>query len=526
MAMDMALKNKRFSFFVLLVTSAPTLAGEWTFEPNISVTETYTNNVTLSQSQHIGSFVTQTGIGLQSKFNSKMAEFSLNANGTYASYSHDHQLDDDYRTLNAQGNLALWTNGPAIFMNSSISNISRNSANNSLADLVSGDTVESHNNEFGISYGVDNSLFVLETKASYLNRRSDDNIGENDGYRLALQTRNGTAARHWLWQFSGNYSELSNGEFDGKLYNMEAILGVISSVGVSPFLRLFDEDSTGNISGQRNTGSASWGPGLRWRIASHFYVDLSYNYPKDKTKNDNYFASALSWQPSARTSLTAKYSKRFFGDSYDVKFSHQLKRLTNSISYSETIQAFDRNNYQQINLGNFWCPLDIDVNTDLASCFVNNDQVIDFDNFQLVSILQQQLVEGNEFSLNRTLSWQSDLKLARTSFSLSVNKNKRESLTTNRIEDTESISLNISRKISAKSDIALKLYYQHRVFDQEQSQGIGQDDFYRTVAASYQRKLAKSLAMDFSINYLDRNSSQIERTYQETRALINITKDF
>jgi len=532
MAMDMARKpNKRFytrPFFsaIAFLMALPIMAGEWTFDPKITLDETYSDNVELNQNNSIGSFVNRMTLGINSQFKSRLAEFSFTSSNTYAAYSHNHNLDDSFKTLNTNARYSLWADGLAITGSATIANQSKNGANNSLADIVSGDTVETKSYQAGLEYNITNSRFSVESSWQYQIRKAADGIGDSNGYMSSINARNGNAARNFLWQFNGNYTERHNNNLTGRIHSVEALAGMITAFGISPFVRFFNEDSTGNFGTNRNTSTSSWGPGLRWRVTSHFYIDLSYNYVGDKTKSDNYIATAISWQPSTRTTLEASYNKRFFGDSYNATFQHKIKRLINSLSYTETVQAFDRNSFKQVSLGDFWCPNSADLSIDVSSCFVDSNTNIDFDNFQLVTVLDQVLVQGNEFSLNKILAWQSSLNLSRTTFELTINNTKRESLTTNRIEKNISGNISASRKISGKSDLKLAFNFRHQQFDQSNIEGNGQEDYYRSISTTYSRKFASSLSSNISVQYLDRNSSQNSRTYNETRAIINITKEF
>ncbi len=526
MAMDMAKKpNKKVILFSLLFMQFGH-AGEWRFDPSITLDGTYTDNVTLTKNNKIGSFVSQTALGLTSEFKSRIVEFSFDGSNTYVTYSNDHNLDDYFTKLNTDLRYNLWTNGPAFVTSANIDNRSRNGANNSLADLVSADTVEVRNYQAGFEYQINNSDFTIDSLISYQIREADDNIGNSTGYAAMFNGNNGLSARYWLWQINSEYSERKNNSLTGQIYRVEALTGIITSLGFSPFIRLFDENSTGSISGNRNTSYASWGPGFRWRTSSHFYIDLSYNYVDDKTKSDNYVAAQISWQPSARTSLEASYSKRFFGDSYALDFTHKLRRLTNSISYTEKVEAFDRNSYQQVILGNFWCPINANLTNDISACFLGSGDNIDFNNYQLVTLSDQELIEGNEFSLNKILRWQSELKLARTTFSFIARNFKRESLTTDRIEKNLTSTFSISRRISGKSDLKIALNFTRRSFDSNNIATNGQKDYYRTISSTYTRKLASSLSSNFSLRYLDRNSTIAFRTYTEARIVFNLKKEF
>lgn len=527
MGMVTALKpNKHFWLFSLSLFLSPVFAGEWTFDPSISTNETYTDNVKLNKNNPISSYVNQTTLGIDSTFKSRKFEFSLQNENIYASYSHDHSIDKGFRTLTTKARYNLWTSGPAIIGSVTIANRSRNAANNGLADLVSGNTVETRTYQTGIEYNLTNSHYKLASSLLYNKLNAGDSIGNRHGYAAVIKANNGTVSHLLLWQFNGRYVEQKNNGFSGRIRNIEALAGVITPVYFSPFIRWFNEDSTGNIAGNQNLGTSSWGPGVRWRLSSHFYVDLSYNYVADKSKSSNYVATAINWQPSSRTTLEASYNKRFFGNSYHLKFEHKIRRLTNNISYDEKVQAFDRNSYKRVNLGNFWCPIGADISTDVTSCFVRDQSNIDVNNYRLVSIFDQVLVPGNEFSLNKTLSWRTTLTLARTIFSFRANSLKRESLTTNRVEKSFNSSVSASRKISGKSDLKLTFNFRRQQFDTSNIDGVGQSDYYKILTTTYTRKLSKKLSSNFSVQYLHRHSSVNALTYNETRAIITVKKEF
>ena len=220
-------------------------------------------------------------------------------------------------------------------------------------------------------------------------------------------------------------------------------------------------------------------------------IDLSYNYVRNNTQaSDDYMAVDIDWQPSARTILKGSYSKRFFGDSYELDFSHRTKRLTNTISYDETIEVFDRNNYQ------------------------NSPEE------------SPELVESNEYSLNKRFSWQSQLALARTTFILDVSNRERKSLSSGLVDDYINARFSVNRRMSSRSNVAVYIDYSNNIFDKDNPNGPRQDDTYKTLSTTYNKSLASSLNAFFTLQYLDRQSTFERFTYNEARVSINLTKDF
>jgi len=530
--MAMATVKNRLSqvaVFLSLAITGSVYAGDWNFTPNIKIDETYTDNIELSISNPISSYVTQTIVGLNTEYTSRIANFTLSGTKSYAMYSHDSKLNDTFNTLNASGSFSLWTDGLTIVGSTGIANISRNSATNSLANLVSGDTIESKNNSAGIQYNINNLNYSLNTSVMYSTAKTEDSIGENDGFSAQLNSASGNNARNVFWKISSNYSkreQVFSGETrDGEQYTIDATLGMITSFNLNPFIRLYDEDVKGSITNQNQQNTSSWGTGIRWLAASHFIVDLSYNFVGDDTVSDDYIAATIDWEPSARTSLIAGYSQRFFGESYNLDFKHKTKRITNSVSYNESLQAFDRNSFQRNDLGAFWCPIE-NFTGEISQCLPQDEPPVDIENYQLIGFSELELISNTEFSLYKRFTWSSKLQLSRTSFAINISAYRREGLESNIIDDNLSAGLVIERKVSAKSTFSLSGNFRYSIFDKENPEGSRQEDYYRTITASYKRKLASSLSSNFSIVHVNRGSNVERYSYEELRAIINITKEF
>ena len=188
--------------------------------------------------------------------------------------------------------------------------------------------------------------------------------------------------------------------------------------------------------------------------------------------------------------MTIGYSQRFFGDSYNLAFKHKTKRLTNSITYDESLSVFDRNSYQEA----------------------------------APDVLE--LIESDEFSLNKRLAWSSQLQLSRTSFNVSASTNERKSLATNVVDDTLDASISVTRTISPKSSLSLSAAFNYKAYDKDNPLGSRQEDYYRTISTNFTRNLASSLSCNFTVKHVNRDSTIDQFSYNELRATINITKEF
>jgi hypothetical protein len=536
-AMGMAHKTKLSAVCVALICSNFANAGDWQFDPSINIDETYSDNVRLTANNEQSSLVTQAGLSLESTYKAQQAEFNFSSESIYALYSHDHELDNDYHTVSSDLRVQLWSNGIVVYAGLDISNQSRNDSRNALADIVSADTVQVENYTGGLEYNINNSDFSINSSIGYQQTNSADNIGNREGVIAQLNSVNGTNARYVFWELEHSYQELKNNNQQGKQSQSEVKIGLITDLGLNPFIRYYDEDNSGDLNNtNRSIESNSYGLGVRWLITPRLGLNASYNQPighnldLDGDEQKPYVNASIQWQPSPRTKLEANISERFYGTSYGLDFTHRNKRLTNTISYVEDVQTFTRNNFVSNIVGFYFCPSS-NV-TSLADCIIQDEGTIFPDNpndlnnpgFQIFPIQDFTLVEDNVFSLNKTLSWSSTLALPRTTINFSANVQNRKNLESLNEDEQSTTSLNIKRKVSGRSSISLDLSYTETNFL------IGTEferiDRYRGYQINYEKSLNSALSFDLALSYLNRTSDNALFNYEEGRVSAKITKGF
>lgn len=528
MAMDMVRIKSLSVLSLLCLLPQISSAGEWQFSPELFVDEIYTDNVELTKANKIDSLVSQVGLALNSHYKAQYLSFDLNSSSTYAMYSHDHEIDKDFHTLNSQLSYMLWPNGITFTASAAISNQSRNAARNGLADIVSGNTIQIENYSSGLAYNVVNSDFTINSALQYQITQSEDNLGERDGYIASLETNNGKSARTVFWNVVSSYQDIKNNSRESTLYRSEIKLGWISGVGFNPFIRYYDEDNEGAVQGRRTLESNSVGLGVRWLVTPRLFLDLSYNKPIgdkltiDGEVQDNYLDYSLNWQPTQRTKLAASYSQRFYGDSYQLSLTHENKRLTNTIAYNEAVQTFTRNNFEAVLQGTYLCPTG-EINN-LSECFLSNDQNIDPNDVQIIPIYDFELVEDYGLSLNKTLSWASTLTLPRTTFTLGINGNEQENLESKLMNTNKSASFSASRELSPRSTLKLTLSYTEQEIESNTTEA--RFNRYRQASLNYDRELNKQLNAALTLSGVSRESEQLYLNYDEGRISFKVTKGF
>jgi uncharacterized protein (PEP-CTERM system associated) len=154
--------------------------------------------------------------------------------------------------------------------------------------------------------------------------------------------------------------------------------------------------------------------------------------------------------------------------------------------------------------------------------------VFDRSNFQTGNNQQTpaELIENNQFSLNKRLDWQTQLSFVRTNFNLTLSNRDRESLSSGIIDNYFSSRLSMTRRLSVKSSLVVYIDYNKNTFNKNLPSGPRQEDTYKIISTSYNKKLASLLSAYVTIQYLDRQSNLENFTYDEGRISINLTKDF
>ncbi|ASP47964.1 TIGR03016 family PEP-CTERM system-associated outer membrane protein [Cognaticolwellia beringensis] len=535
-AMGMAQKTKLSAVCLVLICSNFAFAGDWQFDPSITVNETYSDNVGLTAVNEESSLVTQAGLNLATTYKAQQAVFNFSSQSTYALYSHNHELDNDYHTLASDLRLELWPNGIVAFAGMNISNQSRNRSRNALADIVSGDTVQVETYNGGLEYNINNSVYIINSSLGFRQTNSEDDIGNRDSIIMQLSSTNGTGARHMFWELQHSYQEQKNNGLNSEQSQSEAIFGLISDYNFNPFVRYYNEDNNGAINNSnRSLESNSYGLGVRWLISPRLRLDASYNKPiGDKLDVDNdeqkpYVDASVQWQPSPRTKLSANISERFYGTSYGLDFSHRNRRLTNTVSYVEDVQAFTRNNFVLNVVGLYLCPNNI---TQLEECIITDDTSISLNNsndpnspgFLVLPIQDFTLAEDNVYSLNKTFSWNSTLALPRTTISINTNQQNRENIDSGIEDQLSGASFNVKRKVSGRSNVSFDLSYTETSL--QINTEFERTDRYRRYQLSYDRSINSELSFNLALSHLNRGSDNALLNYQENRISAKITKGF
>lgn len=288
---------------------------------------------------------------------------------------------------------------------------------------------------------------------------TDESGGDQDtkGYDFQISGQDGTEFKQGLWNFSYSqgYQKPNDAEYSFTQL-ADATLGYSLNQYMALMVNFFwEENDIQESVRQENLDSASWGPGLRFSPSDRTSFEINYNFSLKDT-NDDYWGGKLSWVPTGRTSLKASYGKRFFGDAYDVQFSHRIKRLSNSITYQESIESYSTEVYNASsnNTGSLICPAGPIL--DLTQCEFSNEVNPDVaPDKQVITFYTPPPAVGDELYLSKAANWSSTLRSGKSTYTLNLFYTQRLYFTEVKDEDDYGLSFNWGIKVGRKTSLQL-----------------------------------------------------------------------
>lgn len=524
MAMDTKI-NKILSFVLLCFSPFLYSAETLNITPAVTVNQTYSDNINRSVVDEESALVTQTGVLVNAVYKKNKSVLNFNSSSLYSTYSHDSQLNQSNHSLNANTRTTL-TDSLTLITGASIRNQSRNEAQFETDDVLFRDTVQTENYNAGLQYNIKTKAHSLQASATYQTAKADDSIGENDGTNFNVTSKSGSGAHHIFWDFQGNYSERENGLRDSQQYQADFKLGLITEYKFNPFVRYYTEDNAGSFR-QSNSDlkTTFYGAGFRWLPKPRLIVDVSYNTnaksnDENSNNDDNSLDFTINWQPTRNTRLLAGHRQRSFGDSFDLQIQHKSRRFTNSLSYTETLQSFTRDNFVTVS-STFLCQNPNAVT--LSDCFIELGDSSTGEPI-LFTINTLELVNDINYTLNKSLSWNSSVKLSRTNFTLNVINSIRENLDSDQENTTRTLEFKAQRKLGKNTSLDFLTSYNEREFNRNTDSQ--QSDISRRYKIGLNKLISKQLTVSFDLEHANRSSSRNFLTYEENRILAKISKEF
>ncbi len=297
---------------VIAQTAAPVGGSASRFEPQISIRESYTDNVGLVRGDAKKSeFITEISPGFSIFSRGARANFDVN----YSINTLFYYRDNDRNTLNHQ----LRANGAAelaedwVFLESR-ANISQQAV--SAFGPIGSNSSTSNNKQTLRSFSVSPYLrhafgrqATAEARYTYSKQSTNGgstSVSDSESNSVLLKVDSGPAYQDWGW---------------GTAYSREQI----------------------NYERSVDSTFENWTGSLRYRINPRLFAVGTFGYDRNDyfTVGDNpqgaFWSIGGDWRPGRRTALNFSAGRRYFGATYAVSANHATQRTTWDFSYQRNL---------------------------------------------------------------------------------------------------------------------------------------------------------------------------------------------
>ncbi|RDH44909.1 TIGR03016 family PEP-CTERM system-associated outer membrane protein [Zooshikella ganghwensis] len=306
------------SLVVTLSTSMSVFGAQWTIQPAVTVQDTYSDNINLSndneesdQVLEIRPSVRVVGDGSRLKLNFDYALQSLH-------YLENTNSDETRHQMSGFLQSELLENHLFFDARSSISQQLKNESRGGSSDNISGSSNIDDVYTYELSpYWVQRIGSVAQAQLRYtFNSVEYDDSGDTSSSSDSTQDSisaviaSQPSQKRTFWSLNYDYSKTDyKTENDTELTSYSGTLGYRWSRKFSSYLTLGYESQDNDIESVRHDTDGTF-----WILGGD-------------------------WQPSALTSISASFGERYYGDTYGFRASHRRKRSLFVLSYNESQQS-------------------------------------------------------------------------------------------------------------------------------------------------------------------------------------------
>ncbi|OZG73442.1 hypothetical protein BTA51_10510 [Hahella sp. CCB-MM4] len=520
----MFLERRTLSPILLVLSVAPSAWATPKITPSISVTEQYTDNVGLTTNNEEDSFIHQVSPGISIEDSGAKTTYSADYKYKRSSYTNSAFDDRSENNLNASINRYELNRTLNMFANARIQNVETEVGQPTFGDGETGrERTETRTTSTGFNYSSGlRQYYDIDSGALYRHSENDNNHDNIDSISGNLRIQNGKRFNHAFWDFGGNYSE------DDK-ENRKTISDGMVGVNLTQTLGVFVQ---GNHE-ENDLASGSlfitdyWGAGVRLNRANSS-LSVAYNtYEKGGQGDQRHFVSVnASWNPTRRTSVSAGYSERFFGETYSLDLQHETRRFKQVLKYSDSVTDFTDADSVYGN-AYFDCPLsaqsinECQLVQDPSTPVASGTQRVQYGNIEFIFLNEKQ-------RLNRNLSYTGVYKSGKSTITGNViwNRSKTlDSLFASREYTTQlSGALSWNWKFGSRTDMTLSSTVRE-VEDQETIGTTTKTTDY-TQKVSIHRTFTQDLSGTLSYAYSDRRGEDSSDDVRESRISASVVASF
>lgn len=445
----------------------PVVAGEWDITPRVTLTEEYTDNVTLLDQNTLSDFVTTITPGVTIRGDSAKLRLNVDYNMQNLLYVDNDDFDETNHQLQSDGLLTIIDN---IFFVKGQASMSQQN------NRAGGGFTPSNRSQTGnrsdvlfheitpqVKHHLGNWADFTGDYGFARTERSGNNIGigNSDEETLTLKLKSGT--RLAKTPINIEFSDREATFDSGRENNVKRFTTDLSYV-FSRKLRLttevgFDENQTNGRSNGRD--------GFRWKLGG-------------------------TWTPSPRTTLKGHFGERGFGKTFDVSLLHRHRRLNFALAYKEQLQTQAQRQRELILV-----PL-----TDLGG-----QPVIDLNQSSNFLTPLNTPTVTEEVSLSKNLNVNLSYRLRRGSINGRFYQSERTFETSLQGEETRGASLGFQHNLRPRLSANLNLSWRESIRAND-----GDEELFN-ISPGFRYQLGPHTDLNISYQYTDSNGRRFNNIF-------------
>ncbi|RDV29181.1 TIGR03016 family PEP-CTERM system-associated outer membrane protein [Alteromonas aestuariivivens] len=344
--------------------------------------------------------------------------------------------------------------------------------------------------------------------------------------------RNGDEAKILIWSVTGGYQNTErNTAAQGDFVSQDAN-GYLDTMLLGNWgLRLTASHESNEVSDV--TGSEtyvrefdSYGVGLTYRQSENRYLSVTANQSQsdlDEAGDDTFVGIDLRWAFSPRTSLDARYGRRFYGESASGALNYNTKYLRSSLSYSEDITNSSRLLSDPILLGLLVCPYG--DNATLTACYLPDNLDYTPQSGEQVFVINSENFElDDNIVLRKSANGQVNYQFSRLTFGLFAQHTEEDYLDQDRFRTTMAAGINASFSVGQHTHINASV----RFADIEQQSATFSNGNSQNTNASFglERQFGRYLVSSLDVSLVKKNGdltdSYFGANYEDRRLTLGI----
>jgi uncharacterized protein (PEP-CTERM system associated) len=395
--------------------------------------------------------------------------------------------------------------------------------------LTTGDLTKFNNNSAIIDFAVPNpKYFGLSIQGSYSEIETEESIDgavglDGDNTAASIQLFQGKNAKDYTFNFAAQHNNTTRtnlGDFKSSL--VQSLVGISIAQNMSFILIASDEDydnSQDTFSRRTNLDSTSYGAGIQWQPRNGRMLKLTYNQLKKGENESNFVGVNLDWAFSSKTNLKFDYGKKFYGDAYNLDFSHALKSVRSTITYSEQVTSFGRLQTTINPIGLFVCQFG---SFDLSECFQTDSTTYQLkagEEFRTLSEIDSDI--SGEIIFTKTGNFNLAYQKRRIKAIITASYRKTEYLGSDRIQTNRNIRLNLSYKLSRRTALSFS-----NVIGKISNSDNRPSDTILNTSIELERMISKKLQINVGIGIIDRDSEAEVRNIKYKRLTVGLKYNF